>query len=230
MGCTSLFVIALVGLAMLLGVAWWGFGKLVNEYSSSQPAAVQTETTEADFAAANSKLNVVREASRGNHPATVEFTAAEINALIARHEDFKEMRGKFRVGMANSEMTMEMSVPLAAIKLPRIRDRWLNSTARFGLIYHDDNFSFALRSLTANGKDFSMRLLEGFATSFNDKFNESFMKARRKTERSADFWESVKTLAVIDDKLVLTTTGAETEDVDLDVPEEPEPTKPPETL
>ena len=228
MGCTSMFVIALVGLAMLLGVAWWGFGKIVNEYSSSQPAAVQTETTEADFAAANSKLNAVREASRSNQPATVEFTSAEINALIARHEDFKDLRGRFRLGMANSEMTLDMSVPLAAIKLPRIRDRWLNGTARFGLIYHDDNFSFSLRSLTANGNDFSMRFLEGFATSFNEKFNEGFVKARRKTERSADFWESVKTLAVVDDKLVLTTTGAEAEDVD--VPEEPEPTNPPQTL
>ena len=224
MGCTTMFVVALVGLAMLVGVVVWGFGKLLNEYTATEPIPIQTTATEAEFTSAKAKLDSVRAASHDKKSVTVEFTAAEINALIARHPDFADMRGKFRVALANSLMTLDMSVPLREINLPRIRDRWLNGTARFGMIYHEGNFSFSLRSLTANGNDLSMSFMQSFSTAFNEKFNESFNKSRNENERSNDFWESVKTLAVIDDKLVLTTMSEATEEMGAEDEAEPSPT------
>lgn len=226
MGCTSMIVIAIVGVAVLLGAIWWGCSEVVNRFTSSQSEAVQTVTTDAEFAAAEQKLNAVQEASRTHQSATVEFTAAELNALIARHPDFSDMRGKFRVAMEKSIMTLDMSVPLSAIELPKIRHRWLNGTARFGLIYHEGNFSFSLRALRANDHDLSIKFMKGFAAAFNEKFNEGFNKTLNKDERANDFWQTVKTLAVIEDKLVVTTTGREALD-DEKAPGVPEPTATP---
>jgi len=229
MGCTSIFLVALLGLALIFGGTWWLYAKFVNNFTASEPVVVSTETSDAQFASANDKLTGVREAARSHQTVTIEFTADDINALIARHPDFEDMRGKFRAAIADSIFTLEMSVPLRAINWPRIRDRWLNGTARFGLVYHEDNFAFALRSLTANGRDLPLSFMRSFATAFNDRFNESFNKSRRENERSNDFWENVKTVAVIDDKLVLTTKGAATETSPA-AEDESEPTPTPATL
>lgn len=208
MGCASMFMIGLVGCVIVLGGAWFFFAKMVDSFTSSQSNAIQLEIpSEAQSAAANDKLQTVREATRNEQAVTVEFSAADLNALIARHPDFDDLRGKFRVAIADSILTLDLSVPLRDVPLPRVKDRWLNGTTRFGMVYHDGSFNFALRSLTANGRELPMSVLEGFAGTFNDSFNEGFDKAQRENARSNEFWEDVKTLAVIDDKLVITTKG-----------------------
>jgi acyl dehydratase len=217
MGCTTMFVVAILGLVLILGGTWWSYIWAVDRFTSSQPGTVQMEMpSDEQLTAASNKVAAIHAATRDHQPVTVEFTAAELNALIARHPDFDEMRGKFRVAMADSILTLDMSVPLSVFPWPRIKDRWLNGTARFGLIYHDGNFTFALRSLTANDRDLSVSFLKGFAGAFNDSFNEGFTKSRREHEHAREFWADVKTLAVIDDKLVVTTMGRESSDTEAD--------------
>ncbi|MEO5720962.1 MAG: hypothetical protein ABIR71_05770 [Chthoniobacterales bacterium] len=209
MGCTSMFVLLLVGMAMIIGLLWWGLGEVVKEYTASGPIAIATETTDAEYAAAEQKYNALAAAARARQTVTVQLNASEVNALIARHPEFADMRGKFRVAMADSLMTLEMSVPLREINLPRIRDRWLNGSARFGLLYHDGNFNFSLRGLSANERELSMQFLQNFAGAFNEKFNERFHEKRRERDRTHDFWEIIRTLAIVDDQLVITTKGPE---------------------
>ncbi len=230
MGCTTIFVVALLGLALVLGGTWWLLTKVMNDYTSKEPANVEmAAVSEAEFAAANDKLVSVQDAQRRHQSVSVQFTAAELNALIARHPDFSDMRGKFRVAIADSLMTLDMSVPLREIDVPGIRDRWLNGTARFEFIYHENAFNFALRSLTANDRDLPLSVLQGFEAPFNKSFNESFEKSRRKNARSNEFWENVKTVAVIDDKLVITTKGPEAPEADSDTDDDAEPTVTPPT-
>lgn len=238
MGCTTMFVVALLALALLLGGSWWLLTKVVNDYTSSEPISVEVgPVSDEQFATANQKFEAVHEAVRRDQSITVEFTAAQLNALIARHPEFREMRGKFRVGIADSVVTLEMSVPLREIQLPKIRDRWLNASARFELIYHNEAFNFSLRSLTTNDREVPLNFLRGFEGGFNKSFNEGFEKAKRADARSNEFWDSVKTLAVIDDRLVITTKGAEvpetTEDGNVAEPEdevEPSPTASPVSI
>ena len=210
MGCFSMMMVALLGVAVLLGGTWWLYARVVDEFTSSQPSAIQIEApSDAQYAAANDKLTAVRGATRSKESVTVEFTAADLNALIARHPDFEDLRGKFRVAMADSILTLDMSVPLRDVPLPRVKHRWLNGNTRFGLVYHNGDFNFSLRSLTANGRDLPMSVLEGAGGPFNNSFNEGFDKAQRENDRSNEFWEDVKTLAVLDDQLVVTTKGDE---------------------
>lgn len=230
MGCTSMIVLAVVALLVLLGIVFWGYTRFVDNFTSAEPVVVQTAApSEAEYAAANQKLTAVHEAERNEQSITVAFTATDLNALIARHPDFSEMRGKFHVAMADSIMTLEMSVPLHGVDFPRIRDRYLNGTARFGLIYHDGDFNFSLRSVTANDHELSVGLLQRFGDRFNDGFSEGFAKSHQERD-AAEFWNNVKTLAVVDDKLVVTTKGAETESSTPPGEAEVSPTPTPATL
>ena len=161
MGCTTMFVVALLGVALIFGGTWWAYVWAVDRFTSSGPENVQVQApTEAEFAAASEKFDTMHAAASEHRSVTVAFTSSDLNALIARHPDFDDMRGKFRVAMANSLMTLEMSMPLRDVPFPRIKNRWLNGTARFGLIFHEDAFTFSLKSLNANNRELPLNFLQ----------------------------------------------------------------------
>ncbi|MEP6955577.1 MAG: hypothetical protein ABI883_02035 [Chthoniobacterales bacterium] len=214
-GCLSMGVIALVLLVLFVGGAWFFYGKTVNAFTSDQPTMVQMAApTEAEFAPANAKVDQLRNAVRARESATVAFSGDEINALIARHPSFSDLRGKARVAIANSILDVEMSVPLRDLPLPRMKHRWFNGSARFGLIYDEDRFSLAVKSLRANGRDIDLSSFQSMADKLNDKFNEGFEKAQRNDGDSKEFWENVKSVRVLEDHLIITTKGDENEEAE----------------
>ncbi len=205
-------VIALILLALVVGTSWFFYGKTINAFTADAPASIQmTAPTEADTATGTEKLERLRGAMGSQQSVTVELTAGELNALIARHPSFTDLRGKLRVGIANSVLDVAMSVPLSDLPLPRLKHRWFNGTARFGLIYDEDRFNLAVKSLEANGQSIDLSGLQSFADIFNNSFNEGFNKSQRKNRESDEFWQNVKSMTVVDDKLVITTKGAEAE-------------------
>jgi hypothetical protein len=128
-GCVSLFAIGLVGVAIIFSVAWFFYVKAINAITSDAPIAVQMEApNEAQYASASAKFDQLRSGAATQQPTTVELTAADINALIARHPSWTDLRGKFRVAIAESLMTIDMSVPLLDVPLPNMRKRWFNGT------------------------------------------------------------------------------------------------------
>ena len=209
MGCLSIFAILALVVALFFGGLWWFYAKTVDALTSDAPMTVQTDTpTDAEVAAATEKFDRLRTAAVTQQPTTVEFTAAELNALIARHPSFSEWRGKARVAIANSELTVDLSVPLRDVPLPRVRDRWFNGTARFALAYDEDQFTLGVRSLNANGQDIDMSGLQPLADDINRRFNEGFDNWQHRDAQSNEFWENVRSIEVRDDKLIITTKGA----------------------
>jgi len=209
-GCGTLFVAGLALLALLVFGGWWVYGLALDSITSFEPVTLQLEpVSDAQFAAANEKLMQVRSATASHESVTVAFTAADLNALIARHPDFEEMKGRVHVAMADSLLTLDLSVPLAAVPLPRLKHRWFNGQAIFGMAYSDGNFSFNLRSLGANGRKVPDSFFQGLTSAFDDSFNEGFDKSRQKNARSDEFWNDVKSIGVLDDQLIVTTKGNE---------------------
>ena len=209
MGCLSIFIVMLAAVALLVGGAWYLYGKVVDTLTAPAPVAVLMETpSDAQFTTASEKFDRIRSAAVTQQLETVEFTAPELNALIARHPSFSEWRGKTRVGIAASEMTIDLSVPLRDIPLPRVRHRWFNGTVRFSMAYDQDRFSLGVKSFTANGQDFDMSGLQTWADEINNRVNEDFDSWQRADERSNEFWENVRSMEVRDDKLIITTKGA----------------------
>jgi hypothetical protein len=126
MGCFAKGCLVVVVGILLVGVvgvgAWFFYGKAVAVFTFAQPAAIRIEqVSDADLGAAEQKLNRLRQATANSEETTVEFTAAELNALIAREPLFVGMRNRVRVAITDSIMTLEMSVPLDSAPLPKLK-------------------------------------------------------------------------------------------------------------
>ena len=187
------------------------YAKSVDALTSDAPIAVTMEApSDEQVAAATQKVEQLRTAALTKQVVTMEFTAAELNALIARHPSFSEWRGKARVAIANSELTLDLSIPLRDIPLPRVRSRWFNGSVRLALAYDEDDFALGIRSLTANGQDIDLSFFQTMADEINTRFNERFDNSQRENVQSNEFWENVRSMEVRGDKVIITTKGAAT--------------------
>jgi hypothetical protein len=208
MGCLSIIVIMGVALGLFVAGVWYLYAKSIDSLTDTAPTAVLMETpTEEQFAAASTKLEQLRTGASTKQAVTVEFTAAELNALIARHESFRDFRGKARIAIADSVATLDLSVPLRDLPLPRVRHRWFNGSLRVGFSYDQDQFSLDVQSLKANGRDIDLSFLQNIADNLNREFNKGFDKAQRESEHSNEFWENVDAMKLLYDKLIITTKG-----------------------
>jgi hypothetical protein len=204
-GCLTLLIVGFLLLACVLGGTWYLYVKTVDNLTSPAPADVQVQPpSESQFQTAENSMNRLREAVAANKEATAEFTAADLNALFARDAAFSDWRGRVRVEIADSTMTIALSAPLHSIPLPRIRKRWFNGTARFSFTYESGTFSFDIKSAEAGGHQVpDLFLTESSISSFNDSMNRSFRNEVR--DNGSDFWNHVKRMALEGDKLVVTT-------------------------
>ncbi|MBA3273117.1 MAG: hypothetical protein H0T11_04500 [Chthoniobacterales bacterium] len=201
---------ASLALAAVLGVTWYAYQKLVNRYTSAAPVTVSIEApNEAQFAAANQKFEQIRTAVSARRATAVEFTATDLNALIARHPSFSKLRDRIKVGMEKSVMQLDASVPLSSVPFPGLSRRWLNGTLRLGLTYDDDNFALALRSATANGLEIPVDVLQRLDATSSGSLTEWFRKWQHDDSQAEEFWEQIDSMKAIDDKLVVTTKGGE---------------------
>jgi hypothetical protein len=206
-GCLTLLIVGFLFVAALLGGAWYFYNTTVANLTSSAPLDVRIEQpSEAQLQAAESIRARLDEAVARNAETTVEFTSADLNALLARDADFEEFRGRVRVDIADSMMTIALSVPLDSIPLRKLKNRWFNGTARFGFTYSSGEFEVDLESLEAGEHRLPRQFLSGtFMDSFNDGLNEAFADDLRKGTWDSEFWSHVKTISLQGDKLVVTT-------------------------
>ncbi|HEV2840940.1 MAG TPA: hypothetical protein VGW39_06425 [Chthoniobacterales bacterium] len=206
-GCLTVLIVGFLFFAALLGGAWYFYNSTVANLTSSAPLDVRIEQpSEAQFQAAESTRARLNDAIARNAETTVEFSSADLNALLARDEDFREFRGRARVDIADSMMTIALSVPLDSIPLRKLRKRWFNGTARFGFAYSSGEFEIDLQSLEAGQHRLPRQFLSSyFMDAFNDGLNEAFDDDLRKGNRETEFWSHVKTMSLQGDKLVVTT-------------------------
>lgn len=206
-GCLTLLIVGFLFFAALLGGGWYFYNRTVANLTSSAPLDVRIEQpSEAQLQAAESTRARLDEAVARNTETTVEFTSADLNALLARDEDFREFRGRARVDIADSMMTIALSVPLDSIPLRKLKNRWFNGTARFGFTYSSGEFEVDLESLEAGQHRLPHQFLSGpFADAFNDGLNQAFEEDMQNGNRDREFWSRVKTMSLQGDKLVVTT-------------------------
>ena len=182
------------------------YGKAINVFTASQPASIQIEQpTDAQFNAAEQKLSQLRRAIWNDEETSIEFTAADVNALIARDPAFAGARGKARVAMADSIVTLELSVPLDQVPFPKLKSRWFNGTANFQFTYELGQFVIAAKSAVASGHALPEAFFGSFNSSFNRSFNEKFHEGLQKSNEQAIFWKRIKAIGVEGDKLIVKT-------------------------
>jgi len=206
-GCLTLLIVGFLLIACGLGGTWYIYVKTVDNLTSAEPADVQVQPpSESQVQTAEASMNRLREAVDENKETTVEFTAADLNALFARDAAFSDWRGRIRIEIADSTMTIALSAPLHSIPLPRVKNRWFNGTARFSFSYDAGTFSFDIKSAEAGGHHVpEIFLSDSSISSFNDSMNKSFRNEVRDNDHGSDFWDHVKKMSLEGDKLVVTT-------------------------
>ncbi len=204
-GCLSVFVAAAFGLVLLFVCGWFVFSRALNSFTSNAPTEITvTVPSEAEYAEANAKFEQFRDAVRRDQTTTIAFTAADLNALIARHPDFASQRGRVHVSIDGTVATVEMSVPLKTV--PLMKHRWFNGSTRFTFSYEDHDFVFDPEWIEANGHHFTNNTLSSFTSSFNRRFTTSFRDSMEENG-AGKFWESVKSMTLQDGQLIITTRG-----------------------
>src|SRR5437868_1121275 len=142
-GCLTVLIAGFIFLAGLMAVSWYLYVKTVSNLTSPGPADIQiAPPSESQFQTAENSKARLKEAIANNKETTVEFTAADLNALFARDPGFEDWRSHIRIDIAESIMTIEVSAPLNSVALPRMKKCWFNGTASFTFIYEAGNFSF----------------------------------------------------------------------------------------
>jgi hypothetical protein len=206
-GCLTLLIVGFILIGCVIGGSWYLYVRMVDNLTSPVPADVQVEPpSESQFQAAETKLTGLRTAADKNEATTVEFTAADLNALVARDPAFSDWRGRVRIEIADSTMTVALSAPLSSIPLPRVKKRWFNGTAQFSFTYESGAFSFDIKSAEAGGHHLpDMFLSSSSLASFNESMNENFRNGLKGNDRSSEFWDNVKKMSLAGDKLVVTT-------------------------
>jgi hypothetical protein len=205
-GCLTVLVLGFLGLAILGVSGWFLYKKTVNNLTSTEPADIRVDPpTPAQIKTAEESKTRLDEAIARNKETTVEFTGPEINLLLQRNSDWDFLRGRTRIDIADSTMTVALSAPLDVLRWPGLKRRYFNGTLRFSMTYASDQFELEIISAEANGNQFPSSLLSSFNSSFNDSMNDEFRKELHQNNRESEFWTHVKSIVLKDDKLVITT-------------------------
>ncbi len=205
-GCLTVLIVGFLCLALVGVGGWYFYKKTFNNITSTAPAEVRAEpATLAQTKSADESATRLDEAIAKNQDTTVEFTGPELNYLLSRQSDLSWLRGRSRIEIADSTMTVALSAPLSSLPWPGLKGRWFNGTLRFSMSYSSGGFQLDIKSVEANGHEFPNSFLSSFNSSFNESMNEEFQKELRKNNRENEFWNHVKSISLQGDKLVITT-------------------------
>ena len=187
------------------------YDKAIDRFTSGHPVNVQVAGhSHNSLQIAKLTLDRLRTAVAENREETIEFTGADLNALVADHSDFARVRGQVYFGIADSAMTLELNAPLEALPWPRLKGRWFNGTLRFTMDYEYGQFTFGpklIRSRQWQVPDWFLTSTLGspFVRGFNTGFTRDFNRSMQKDPPSATFWNHIKRITIDRDKLVVTT-------------------------
>jgi hypothetical protein len=191
----------------IVGVGGWFFyKKTFNNLTATAAADVRTEApSPQQIQTAEDSHARLEEAISRNQETTVQFTGPEVNYLLQRNSDLDFLRGRSRIEIADSTMTVAVSAPLDSLPWPGLKGRYFNGTLRFSMTYGSGIFQLDLKSAEANGTEFPSSFLSVFNSSFNESMNREFRDELARNERGNEFWNHVKSMSLQGDKLIITT-------------------------
>lgn len=204
-GCLTLVVVGIAVAAIIGGGAWYYFGKFVDNLTAAQPVAIRVEQpTDAQYESASLLLKRLSDAYKSGQETTVELTAADINALIARRPDFGKVRGKSFITIADGNVGAEVSVPLDQIPLSRLKGRYFNGKFVSFFEWSNGEITFKPKLIEANGKSMpDWALTQVASADSQSQINQELKKSTNREVREQ--LERFKSIRIVNDRLVLVT-------------------------
>ncbi|MBS0658859.1 MAG: hypothetical protein JSR82_11525 [Verrucomicrobia bacterium] len=198
-GCLTLIVVGLVLAGVVGGGAYYYYGKFVETATSDKPAPIKTDQpSDTQFQAASNKLNGMVNAWNVGHEATIELTAADLNALVARHPSFAAWRGKVYFTINNSDLGIDTSVPLDFIKLDKLKGRYFNGRFVTFFEYLNGQMTIRPKLVEANGNQVPQAALDRM------DWNEMTSELRKNKDWSS-YLDRIKSIRVTANTVVITT-------------------------
>jgi hypothetical protein len=175
-GCLIFIVLAILLIVIGVGGSLWS---VRHVYLSDKPAPIPQAPTPSETsavtpgapsvpmpretsAAVRERLDTMKQAARAHERTGVEFTASEINALIAAN---KKSRGMASVGIDGNVAQVLLSIPLEKLHVPfrdtlGLGDRYLNATVTVVAPPGTNASNVQLSGVTINGHSFPTDLLD----------------------------------------------------------------------
>ena len=180
MGCFAKGCLILIALGILLVVVGvggtWGLRQIYlsdkpapipeaaapSEPSAATPGETSAPTPSGTTAAVSERLKTMKKAARAHERADVEFTAADINAMIAAN---RKSRGTAFVRIDDNVMQAQFSIPLERFDVPfqnafGLGDRYLNATVTMAATPGTNASTVQLSEVTLNGHRIPADLLD----------------------------------------------------------------------
>ena len=124
-GCFTLLILLLVLVVAFAGGGFWAAHKFRDRYFAAEPILIQSNTTTPsaeEVAPIRERWDALEQAADAHEKKAVEFTADDINTLIASK---KNLRGKVSVTIENNLAHVRVSIPLRKIS-KMVDGRFLN--------------------------------------------------------------------------------------------------------
>ena len=180
MGCFAKGCLILIAFGILLVVAgigtFWSLGHIYlsdkpapipeasgpNETSAAMPGETSVATPSETSATVRERLDTIKSAARAHEQTGAEFTAGDINALIAANP---KSRGTAFVRIDGNVGQVQLSIPLERFDVPfrnafGLGDRYLNATVTIVAPPGTNANNVQLREVTINGHSFPTDLLD----------------------------------------------------------------------
>jgi hypothetical protein len=214
LGCLGCGCLVLVLLAILLagGVAaigYMGYRGAVS-LTSTTPAAVPAfEGGDEVYNAAKQKLADFDHDVKNHQAATIQLSADEINALIARSPDVVKLNIHAFVTLTNNEGRVQMNLPTDSLSQGLIKGRYLSFDTSFAVNFDPQTKSVNLMPHTLRLGDKVIMDQnsdnEAAMRSITPAFNQSFNNALRQNPEGAAFLDQAKSIEIKDGELVIVT-------------------------
>ena len=204
MGCLAILIAGFLLMAGVIGTAWYVYHKLATtDLISDRPADVRLEPpTDAELRAAENTLARVKTPT--GREETVAFTATDLNALLARDPDFRELENRARIDIQNSVMTLTLSAPLDSVFWDGRGRRWFNGTVRVTGSYDAPDFDIHLESVTGGDYEVPGFVLSQINSWINWGLNEN-TSHWDEGDFDSEVWKRVKSIRLEGDKMMVTT-------------------------
>lgn len=198
-GCLTLVIVGVLLAAIVVGGGYYYVGKLVDTVTSDKPVAIKVDQpTDAQFQAASTKLNNIVNAWNIGHEATVELSAVDLNALVARHPNFARLKGKVYFSIVNSDLGIEASTPLDFIPFSKVKGRYFNGRIVTFFEWFNGQMTVRPKLVEANGNSVPTQVL--------DQIDQNQINTELKKDKDASAaLNRLKSIRVTANSLVITT-------------------------
>lgn len=152
-GClTSIVLLVVMALVAFFAVRY--VKNLVRSYTDTSPMELpRVEVTDAEYEALQQRLTSFKAGlEKGESAQTLTLSEQDINALVARSQDLKQLRDKVYVSVEGDQIKGQVSWPLDETGFRWLKGRYLNGAVTFNVSLEDGELKVIADSVEVMGK------------------------------------------------------------------------------